>query len=85
MSIIRSLSNCIYTNLAYEEYLFTKQFAKTAKPILFLWQNRPTVVIGRFQNPWLETNVKYARENNINIARRISGGGTVYHDLGQSF
>jgi lipoate-protein ligase A len=40
------------------------------------------VVIGRFQNPWLEINVPYAKENQINIARRVSGGGTVYHDPG---
>jgi len=40
------------------------------------------VVIGRFQNPWLEINVPYAKENHINIARRVSGGGTVYHDPG---
>lgn len=84
MSIIRSLSNCIFTNLAFEEHLFTKVFPKSTIPILLLWQNHPTVVIGRFQNPWLETNVKFARDNDINIARRISGGGTVYHDLGTS-
>jgi len=82
MSIIRSVSNCVFTNLAYEEHLLSKHFAKTQKPIMFLWQNKPTVVIGRFQNPWLELNVDYARRNEINIARRISGGGTVYHDLG---
>ena len=41
-----------------------------------------SVVIGRFQKPWLEINVPYAKENHINIARRVSGGGTVYHDPG---
>lgn len=82
MSIIRSVSNCVFTNLAYEEYLFQKQFRLFKSPILFLWRNRPSVVIGRFQNPWIEVNVPVAKANSINIARRVSGGGTVYHDLG---
>jgi len=82
MAVVRSVSNCVYTNLAYEEFLFQKRFRATQSPMLFLWRNKPSVVIGRFQNPWLEINVPYAKENQINIARRVSGGGTVYHDPG---
>ena len=50
--------------------------------MLLLWRNEPCVVIGRHQNPWTESNVPFLRENAINLARRNSGGGTVYHDLG---
>ena len=39
-------------------------------------------MIGRHQNPWIESNVPFLRENRINLARRNSGGGTVFHDLG---
>ena len=67
-----------YINLAVEEYLFN-----TAKEDIFmLWQNAKTVVIGKNQNAYAEVNLDYANENGILIARRITGGGAVYHDLG---
>lgn len=67
-----------YYNLAIEEYLFN-----TADDEIFmLWRNEPTVVIGKNQNAYAEINFEYLKANNIHVARRITGGGAVYHDLG---
>ncbi len=68
-----------YYNLSLEEDLL-----KTADEdmLLFIWQNDKTVVVGRNQNPYSECNLKYAKEETIKIARRISGGGAVFHDKG---
>lgn len=67
-----------YLNLAIEEYLFEY----SNDDIFMLWQNEPTVVIGKNQNAHAEINMSYLKENGIHIARRITGGGAVYHDLG---
>lgn len=67
-----------YLNLAIEEYLFLN----SEEDIFMLWQNEPTVVIGKNQNAFAETDMAYIEKNNIHIARRITGGGAVYHDLG---
>ena len=67
-----------YINLAIEEYLLKY----TKEDYFLLWQNEPTVVIGKNQNAFAEVNVDFTREKNIHIARRISGGGAVYHDFG---
>lgn len=48
------------------------------------YSNKPAVVIGRHQNPWLEANIPFLREYGIDLARRHSGGGTVYHDQGDA-
>jgi lipoate-protein ligase A len=45
-----------------------------------LWINEPTIVVGKHQNTLEEINAEYVRENHINVVRRISGGGAVYHD-----
>uniref|UniRef100_T1JD24 BPL/LPL catalytic domain-containing protein n=1 Tax=Strigamia maritima TaxID=126957 RepID=T1JD24_STRMM len=80
-SVLVSSSNDVYTNLAVEDWLYkNKKFDN--EEVLFLWRNKPTVVIGRHQNPWLECDLNYIRNNNIHLARRNSGGGAVYHDLG---
>jgi len=76
-----SQSNDVFTNLALEDWLY-KNHDFDHKHLLLLWRNDPCVVIGRHQNPWTESNVPFLREKCINLARRNSGGGTVYHDLG---
>ena len=47
-----------------------------------LWQNAPSVIVGRFQDICSEVNLEFINNNNIKLARRNSGGGAVYHDLG---
>lgn len=64
--------------LAAEEYLL-KNFRED---IFMLWQSEDTVVVGKHQNAMAEINYPFVRENNITVARRISGGGTVFHDSG---
>lgn len=67
-----------YYNLAVEEYFFEK----TQDDVFILWQNDKTVVIGKNQNVNCELNFDFVNSSNIKIARRITGGGAVYHDLG---
>ena len=67
-----------YHNLAVEEYLFDK----TQDNIFILWQNNKTVVIGKNQNINCELDFDFVNRNQIKVARRITGGGAVYHDLG---
>ncbi len=69
-----------YWNLAAEEWFLDR--AHEQEPVLFLWQSRPTVVIGKNQNPWRECDVMWMAAEQIDLARRISGGGAVYHDEG---
>lgn len=68
-------------NLALEKYLF-ELCEKEQIPILYLWQNDNTVVVGRNQNIYTECNLDYVSQNNIKIARRTTGGGAVFHDKG---
>lgn len=67
-------------NLALEEYAL-RNFRADHDYLLF-YINEPSIIIGRNQNTLEEINLKYIEENNINIVRRISGGGAVYHDFG---
>ncbi|OCF35398.1 lipoate-protein ligase A [Kwoniella heveanensis BCC8398] len=69
-------------NLSYEDWLMRN--TPNNQPVLFLYRNFPCVVIGRNQNPWKETTPHKLREASIPLVRRRSGGGTVYHDMGNT-
>lgn len=76
---------CIYNpitqpqfNLAAEEY-FLKNFSDE---VFMLWRNEPAIIVGKHQNTLAEINLEYVRANNIHVVRRLTGGGAVFHDLG---
>lgn len=78
MKYLRLKTTNPYYNLALEEYLLYN----SNEDIFMIWQNAPTVVIGKNQNAYAEVYVDRAKEKNVFISRRITGGGAVYHDLG---
>ena len=69
-----------FYNLALEEYFL--KVKNLQDDILILWQNEPTIVVGKNQNTFAELNIDYVMNHNIYVVRRMSGGGAVYHDLG---
>ena len=78
MLIIRRHNTDPYFNLATEEYVL-----KEIKDDSFmLWRNAPSIIVGKHQNTLSEINLDYVKENNIKVVRRLSGGGAVFHDLG---
>lgn len=78
MLCIFNSSNDPYFNLATEEYLL-KEFSSD---IFMLWRNHNAIIVGKHQNTLAEINYEFVRENNIKVVRRLSGGGTVFHDMG---
>ena len=67
-------------NIALETYLVENRLAD--EPMLLFYINEPSIIIGRNQNTVEEVNQRYVEENGIHVVRRMSGGGAVYHDLG---
>ncbi len=67
-----------YFNIATDEYIF-----KHIKEDCFmLWRNDNAIIVGKHQNTLAEINLNYVKEKDIKVVRRLSGGGAVYHDLG---
>lgn len=79
MNVFISPFNNPFINLALEDY-FLRGGAEL--PVAFFYINRPCVVLGRFQNPWLECHLPYLVQKDIWLVRRQSGGGCVFHDEG---
>lgn len=78
MKCIYNPSTDAYFNLAAEEYLL-KHFDED---IFMLWRNDKAVIVGKYQNSAAEINLDYVREHGIKVVRRQTGGGAVFHDLG---
>lgn len=86
MKLVISPIHDPYLNLSLENYFFRKwenqSGGEKQEDILFLYINKPSVVMGRFQNPWQEIHWPTLKASRCPLVRRQSGGGTVYHDMG---
>ena len=69
-----------YFNMAFDQYVLER--FEVPDPVFYLWRNRPSVIIGENQSAYAEVNLPYLEEQGIALARRVTGGGAVYHDLG---
>ncbi|MDD4603582.1 MAG: lipoate--protein ligase [Bacteroidales bacterium] len=78
MLIIKRHNTDPYINLATEEYVL-KNFDEDC---FMLWRDEPCIIVGKHQNTLAEINVDYVKQNNIAVVRRLTGGGAVFHDLG---
>ena len=82
LRILKSAVTNPWFNLATEDWIFNTLDAESHT--LFLWRNSETVVIGRSQNPWVECKIDKMEADEVFLARRQSGGGAVFHDLGNT-
>ncbi|MEI6898772.1 MAG: lipoate--protein ligase [Bacteroidota bacterium] len=78
MLIIRRSQTDPYFNLATEEYVLKE----IPEDTFMLWRNAPSIIVGKHQNTLAEINLDYVKQNEIRVVRRLSGGGAVFHDLG---
>ena len=79
MKFLRNTSTDPHFNMSFDEYCL--QRLPSDDDVFYLWQNRPSVIIGHNQDAAQEVNLEYLRQNGIVLARRVTGGGAVYHDL----
>ena len=79
MKYLINTSTDPYFNMAFDE--FCLQQYECDEPFFYLWRNRPAVIIGLNQNAYSEVNLPFLNEKGITLARRVTGGGAVYHDL----
>ena len=79
MHFILNNSTDPYFNMAFDQAVLERG---PAELVFYLWRNSPAVIIGRNQNAFAEVNLPYLEANGIALVRRITGGGAVYHDLG---
>lgn len=80
MRYLRNNNTNPYFNMAFDEYCLEQ--LTIDEPVFFLWQNRPSVIIGANQEVHTEVNLNYLKENDISLVRRVTGGGAVFHDFG---
>ena len=80
MRYIKNLQTNPYYNMAFDEYCL--ESLSIDEPVFFLWQNRPAVIVGFNQEVNTEVNLDYLKEQGIDLVRRVTGGGAVYHDFG---
>ena len=79
MKFLRNPSTDPHWNMSFDEYCL--QRLPSDDNVFYLWQNRPSVIIGHNQDAFQEVNLDYLERNGIVLARRVTGGGAVYHDL----
>lgn len=79
MKYLRNDCTDAHFNMALDEYCLEQY--PWGEPVFYLWQNAPAVIIGLNQNAYSEVNIPYLESHGIKLARRVTGGGAVYHDL----
>ena len=79
MRYLKNPSTNPYYNMAFDEYCL--ESLPIDEPVFFLWQNKPAVIVGYNQEVHTEVNLDYLKEKGIDLVRRVTGGGAVYHDL----